>query len=544
MRRRWRLAGVLVAILGLAACDTGGGGGIVQPVGSTGSSSSGGSDPTWIPGIYDPASTYIAQCENPRSGVDIEGNVFPDEPGSTTIENFWLRSWTNETYLWNDEVPDLNPASFSNRVNYFNQLKTSAIEPSGEERDDFHFSQSTEEFLEQRNAAPSASYGVSYIGLSTTPPRDFRVRYTDPGTPAATEVGGLANFIRGAQILAVDGVDLVNATSDADINALNAGLFPETAGETHVFDVLDPGAATSRTVTLISQNLAPDPVNTVEVISTATGNVGYVLLNTFSTFTTEAELFSAFQQLQTANVTDLVLDLRYNGGGLLAIASQLAYMIAGPSLTSGQVFEDLRFNQDAGGINPVTGEFDNTIPFYTTTLGFSVSGGTPLPILNINRVFILSTENTCSASESVINSLRGLDFEVILIGDITCGKPYGFYPTDNCGETYFTIQFQGVNNKGFGDYADGFVPSDNSFPFGVVIPGCTVPDDLETELGDETEALLATTLAYRSNGFCPPSTTSSDILSKAAPTLGGPGINVPTNVQAANRDMRLPEGSL
>ncbi|MEM6913392.1 MAG: S41 family peptidase, partial [Pseudomonadota bacterium] len=437
----------------------------------------------------------------------------------------------------------LNPASFSNRVNYFNQLKTSAIEPSSEERDDFHFSQSTEEFLEQRNSAPSASYGVSYIGLATTPPRDFRVRYTDPGTPAASEVGGLANFIRGAQILTVDGVDLISATSDADIDALNAGLFPATAGETHVFEVLDPGSSTPRTVTLISQNLAPDPVNTVEVISTGTGNVGYILFNTFSPFAAEADLFAAVQQLQAANVTDLVLDLRYNGGGLLAIASQLAYMIAGPSLTAGQVFEDLRFNQDSGGINPVTGEVDNTIPFYTTTLGFSLSGGTPLPTLNINRVFVLSTENTCSASESVINSLRGLDFEVILIGDITCGKPYGFYPTDNCGETYFTIQFQGVNNKGFGEYADGFVPSDSSFLFGVVTPGCTVADDLETELGDEAEALLATALAFRNNGFCPPSTTSGAVSFKI-PAADGVEIGQPVNIQSTNRDMRLPEGSL
>jgi hypothetical protein len=55
--------------------------------------------------------------------------------------------------------------------------------------------------------------------------------------------------------------------------------------------------------------------------------------------------------------------------------------------------------------------------------------------------------------------LRGIDVEVVQIGSPTCGKPYGFYPTDNCGTTYFTIQFQGVNNKGFGDFADGFIPT-------------------------------------------------------------------------------------
>ncbi|MEM6748277.1 MAG: S41 family peptidase [Pseudomonadota bacterium] len=548
MRRWQRLGGTwaCVAFLALTACSGGGGSG-GSAISSSPSGGSGGtttsSGPTWTPGVYEPASDFIAQCENPRSGFDIEGNAFPDEPGSTTIENFWLRSWTNETYLWNDEVPDLNPASFSNRVDYFNRLKTSAVEPSGEDRDDFHFSQSTEEFLEERNSAPSASYGVSYAAISTTPPRDFRVRYTDPGTPAAAEVGGLVNFIRGAQILTVDGVDLVNANSEADVDALNAGLFPETAGETHIFEVLDPGAVASRTVTLVSENLTSDPVNTVEVISTGTGNVGYILFNTFSPFASEAEIVDAIQQLQAANVTDLVLDLRYNGGGLLAIASQLSYMIAGPSFTAGRTFEDLRFNDDAGGLNPVTGETNNAVPFVDTTLGFSVVAGAPLPVLNINRVFVLSTENTCSASESVINSLRGVDFEVVLIGDVTCGKPYGFYPTDNCGETYYTIQFQGVNDKGFGAYADGFVPSNNSFPFGVSVNGCTVADDLDNALGDESEALLAAALSYRDTGTCPVITSSIVAESKTL-SSGGPALSLPVSIPATNRDMRLPEGSL
>ncbi|MEM0927715.1 MAG: S41 family peptidase [Pseudomonadota bacterium] len=548
MRRWQRLGGTwaCVAFLALTACSGGGGSG-GSAISSSPSGGSGGtttsSGPTWTPGVYEPASDFIAQCENPRSGFDIEGNAFPDEPGSTTIENFWLRSWTNETYLWNDEVPDLNPASFSNRVDYFNRLKTSAVEPSGEDRDDFHFSQSTEEFLEERNSAPSASYGVSYAGISTTPPRDFRVRYTDPGTPAAAEVGGLVNFIRGAQILTVDGVDLVSANSEADVDALNAGLFPETAGETHIFEVLDPGAVASRTVTLVSENLTSDPVNTVEVISTGTGNVGYILFNTFSPFASEAEIVDAIQQLQAANVTDLVLDLRYNGGGLLAIASQLSYMIAGPSFTAGRTFEDLRFNDDAGGVNPVTGETNNAVPFVDTTLGFSVVAGAPLPVLNINRVFVLSTENTCSASESVINSLRGVDFEVVLIGDVTCGKPYGFYPTDNCGETYYTIQFQGVNDKGFGAYADGFVPGNNSFPFGVSVDGCTVADDLDNALGDESEALLAAALSYRDTGTCPVITSSIVAESKTL-SSGGPALSLPVSIPSTNRDMRLPEGSL
>ncbi len=71
-------------------------------------------------------------------------------------------------------------------------------------------------------------------------------------------------------------------------------------------------------------------------------------------------------------------------------------------------------------------------------------------------MFVLTGPNTCSASESIINALQGVDVEVIQIGSTTCGKPYGFYPQDNCGTTYFSVEFKGVNAKGFGDYPTVF----------------------------------------------------------------------------------------
>ena len=82
--------------------------------------------------------------------------------------------------------------------------------------------------------------------------------------------------------------------------------------------------------------------------------------------------------------------------------------------------------------------------------GTTIDPGVALPSLNLSRVFILATGSTCSASEAIVNRLRGIDVEVVLIGDTTCGKPYGFYPTDNCGTTYFTVQFAGANAKGLG----------------------------------------------------------------------------------------------
>ena len=92
------------------------------------------------------------------------------------------------------------------------------------------------------------------------------------------------------------------------------------------------------------------------------------------------------------------------------------------------------------------------MPFHSTTQGFSATPGQPLPTLNLPRVFVLTGPDTCSASESIINSLRGIGVEVVQIGSTTCGKPYGFYPQDNCGTTYFSIEFRGVNAMNFGDY--------------------------------------------------------------------------------------------
>lgn len=110
---------------------------------------------------------------------------------------------------------------------------------------------------------------------------------------------------------------------------------------------------------------------------------------------------------------------------------------------------------------------------------------------------------TCSASESIINSLEGVNVQVIQIGSTTCGKPYGFYPADNCAVTYFSIQFQGVNAKAFGNYPDGFTPANTIATEGVPVPGCSVADDFAHALGDPAEGRLASALGLRVNGVCP-----------------------------------------
>jgi carboxyl-terminal processing protease len=233
------------------------------------------------------------------------------------------------------------------------------------------------------------------------------------------------------------------------------------------------------------------PVQNVRTIDTQTGRVGYIQFNDHLPIA-EPPLIDAFTTLAAQNVTDLVLDLRYNGGGSLAIASEVAYMIAGPAATAGQEFERLQFNDKHRSINPVTGGPLTPVPFFDDS-----STGQVLPTLNLPRVFVLTGSMTCSASESIINGLRGVNVQVIQIGSTTCGKPYGFYPTDNCGTTYFTIQIQGVNDAGFGAYGDGFTPQNTMAAGAERLPGCSVRDDFTRSLGDPLEQRLSAALEYR-----------------------------------------------
>jgi C-terminal processing protease CtpA/Prc len=462
-----------------------------------GGNSSTSASPTWTAGTYEPASTFAAQCASPRTGTDpATGRPYADRAGSTLTENNWLRSWSHDLYLWYRELPDQNPASFTT-ADYFNLLKTSATTPSGNPKDKFHFTYGTPQWIALSQSGVEAGYGAQFVVIASRPPRNVVVAYTEPGSPA-TAVG----LMRGAKVLTVDGVDVINASDTTSVNTLNEGLFPSTAGASHSFSVLDLGASTPRTGSMVATNVTSTPVQNVQTIGTRSGSVGYMLFNDHIA-TAEQMLIDAFRQLQEAGVSDLVLDIRYNGGGYLDIASEVAYMIAGPGPTDGKGFERTVFNDKYSTTNPITGAPLTATPFHQTSRGFSGPRGQPRPTLGLSRVFVLTSPNTCSASEAIINGLRGVGIEVLQIGTTTCGKPYGFYPQDNCGTTYFTIEFQGLNAAGFGDYPDGFSPANTVTSPGVRLAGCSVADDFGHALGDPAEARLAAALTYRANQSCP-----------------------------------------
>ena len=463
------------------------------------------SESGWVPGEFLPDSTYAGQCLSPRSGIDVQtGRPYPDSQGRTVDENNWLRSWSNDTYLWYDEIIDRDPGRYDDPLEYFDLMRTTARTASGARKDRFHFTYDTDVWVALSQSGESAGYGATWTVISRSPPRETAIAYTDPNTPATG-----AGLRRGARIVSIDGIDYVNADDEASVDAINAALYPDSAGETHTFEFRDVGEQSTRTVQLTSEIITSTPVQQVGTQTSPGGaTVGYMLFNDHIR-TAEAALIEAVRTFGSVDggIEDLIVDMRYNGGGFLYIGSELAYMIAGQAATAGQVYERLEFNDKHPETDPVTGRPLSPIPFYNVTE--TDAGVQRLPALNLRRVLILTGRNTCSASESLINGLRGIDIEVILIGDPTCGKPYGFYPTDNCGTSYFTIQFRGVNAKGYGDYGDGFVPTPGATGDESEVPGCRVADDLTRALGDPAESRLAAALGYRDTGTCPVSAATS-----------------------------------
>lgn len=470
-----RLAGTTaLAVALLAACGGGGGGG----------------DTPELPS----ALSLAQQCSpnNPFRG-DAEAEI---TVADLATEKRWVRSYMNEAYLWYREVPavDASLPAYSDEADvygsldrYFEALKTTARTASGKRKDEFSFTFPTKQWNELSQSGAVVGYGIEWHIQSLqinaqNPTRGIRIAYVEPNSPAAN-----AGLRRGDLLVTVDGVS-ADTTNPAEIPTLNAGVFPSAAGN-HSF-VFSRNGSNLPALTLAAGTVVKQPVLTTQVLDIGGQKVGYIVFNDHFG-AAETQLAAAIQTLKDAAVTDLVLDLRYNGGGFLYIASQLAYMIAGPARTAGKTFERLQYNDKRTADTNAS-----ATPFIDRACvpdaNFDCTSNATLPTLGLARLYVIAGGPTCSASEAIVNGLRGVDVDVRLIGATTCGKPYGFTAQDNCGISYFPIEFQGVNHKGFGDYADGFTPQ------------CAAADDFSRELGDVAEGRLAAALYLRAHGTCPP----------------------------------------
>lgn len=481
---------IYVAVLGMVA----GCGGDSAPSSSTVATSV-----QYQPGVYADEASLKNFCATPRSGKSpYTGQTYPDQAGSLLHEQLWLRSWSQRTYLWYRELPDLNPAGYSSAAAYFNLLKSTSLTDTGAARDRFHFTEDTSSYERSNVSDVSAGYGVRWVLRADKPPRALAIAYVEVGSPAAN-----AGLQRGDQVLQVDGIDFVNDNSQAGVNTINAALSPARLNEAHSFVLVDVNGS-KKTAQLTSADVAMPAVKNRQLLRNSAGaKLGYLQFNSF-TATAQPELIAAVAQFTQQGVQDVVLDMRYNGGGSLALAAQLGYMLAGPNVVQGRLFNSLTFNDKYPSTNPVTKEALSPIPFYSKEIDYAAGKllDTTLPALTLRRLYVLTTSSTCSASEALVNGLRGVDMNVVLIGSTTCGKPYGFYPTDNCGTTYYTVQFKGANAKGYGDYADGLEPA--ALPARPSqVQGCPVADDFRHALGDPAEGLLAAALEHSVTSSCP-----------------------------------------
>lgn len=379
----------------------------------------------------------------------------------------------NDQYFWyaNMGAPDGNAPNIDA---YFRSM---LYRPT----DRFSITQPTSEYQQFFSEGTRTGYGYSLV-FTDASQTTLRVRFAEPYSPV-----GLAGLKRGETVLSIDGF------SPGQIAAgMLAGV--STEGIPRSFRVLD-NAGVERSFTV---NSATYPISTVPNASTlsfsaSSGPVkaGYFVYQSFLATSTSA-LGIVFSEFARREVNELIVDLRYNGGGRVAVARNVASMIGGSSL-EGKTFAEFRFNAK----HP---ESNFSYPFTSVTAQLPAA-----PLGGLNRVIVLTSPSTASASELVINALKPF-MKVVLIGGTTYGKPYASQPRDFCGTTYSAVNYEFVNALGEGGFINGFAPT------------CVVADDLDHPLGDVNEALLAAAVHYIKTGACPGDVAKRFVQSAGTPT--------------------------
>ncbi|MES2960582.1 MAG: S41 family peptidase [Pseudomonadota bacterium] len=386
----------------------------------------------------------------------------------------WLGDYMDDWYFWYALSPKPAPASYSTVEAYFDALIYGGgdLIPNGAGArwpfDRYSYYQSTESFNRFFGDGQTLGYGVAVAGIEITEPtpqpsQPLYVRYIEPSSPAA-----VAGVVRGDRVMSINGVAASTLISANDF----AALTPNAVGDQLTL-VLRNALGGDRTVVLAAAIFALSPVQNVQILPTVNGRkLGYVTVKDMIS-QSAAPLANAFAGFKANNVQELVLDLRYNGGGLVSVGANVASYAAG-SRGSGQVFARLLYN-DKRSANNETFTFSNPANW----AGFA-------------KVYVLMGPRTCSASEQVINGLRGVGVQVVAIGDTSCGKPVGFLPQgDSCGTTYSVVNFESVNKLNEGRYFDGFQAT------------CTVAEDFSQPIGSVDDTLLAAARHHADNGACP-----------------------------------------
>ena len=398
------------------------------------------------------------------------------EEGKKEFVSLVAQSW----YLWYEELAPVSPDDYPTAQAYLNAI-TAPLAPDGR---DPGFSYITTQAADNAQGSTGAyvGYGFSYAFDSLD-----RFMFSDvlQGGPA-----GDAEFRRGDEVLAIDvgnGFETIAQLSQRQ--ATTAEVFGASeAGVERSFRVRQEQSVIE--VTLTKRELVTPPLATEPLLLERAGNspVGYLNLRSFISTANDA-LADATQVFRDAGVTDLVIDLRYNGGGLVSVADTMLDLLGGLAATGQDSWRithnDMHSEEDFGAV-------------------FAALETSMQPM----RIAFITTGGTASASELVINSLAP-HIEVVIVGEDTLGKAVGQYAFDqsqvpewaSCDTRLRLIAFQIVNGEGDGGYYNGLVSS-GGFTF------CPAKDDLTRNFGDPEESSLNAALGWLNNGFCSANTAT------------------------------------
>ncbi|MDR1644761.1 MAG: PDZ domain-containing protein [Tannerellaceae bacterium] len=395
-------------------------------------------------------------------------------------ENEWIEKTMRRYYLWEDEIPKkekLDPEE--EPESFFYSLLT---EKDGKTRNKTHY------YYSSINAKSSStksyqgegySYGFEFQYFQILNYADYEYAllalYVLPGSPAEKE--GLK---RGDWIVEINGKP-VSGNVQTLLNALDT-TSPEATITLGVTD--DPRTSVKSSKTLQAATVEDNPVFLHKIITYGGKRIAYLVYNHFTsgpTDTTGDELFNntlrdAFRQFKAEQPDEFILDLRYNGGGLVSCAQLMATMLA-PQSALGDIFCKLTYNGKENSYQ------DRTIKLDKKYMEEGAGGAN----VDLKRLYVIVSSRTASASEAVINGLRAY-IPVILVGEQTEGKNVGSVTFDDYDWELHPIVSRLSNKNDFSDYEDGFSPD----------LLCDEYKEIKTyyDLGDEREYMLRATLEY------------------------------------------------
>ncbi|MEM6301044.1 MAG: S41 family peptidase [Pseudomonadota bacterium] len=421
-------------------------------------------------------STVLASCGGGGSGSSGTSNP-PVTSASCGVESQkeFVFSVAQDWYLWYDEMAPVSLADFDSAE----ALLSALTAPLAEDFRDPGFSYLTTVAADQANFSTGAFIGFGFrFGIDANGSYLISDAYESGNAQAA-------GFIRGAELLAVDtgsGFQSMQ-TYEAQGASISEVFGPSELGVERGFRLLVDGEVLEVVVAKSELDVPPLAAAPLSIDRAGLAPAGYIHLRSFTSSAID-ELEAAFKTLSDEGVTDFVVDLRYNSGGLVEVAERFLDLLGG-AVAERQIAYRLSYNEKRA-----SEDFDYL---------FNDRPASVVPL----RIAFLTSEATASASELLINSLAPF-VEIALIGSDTSGKAVGqnAFDQNGCNTRLRLVAFETVNGEEQGEFYTGLVDT-GRFTL------CAVEDNFRGVFGSAEENLTAGALAWLGEGACPVSPVTS-----------------------------------